>query len=37
MSTSQVDFENQPKEEEAIISDDVGSLEDVLGTDFLNE
>jgi hypothetical protein len=37
MSTSQEEFENQPKEKEVITQDDVGSLEDVLGTDFLNE
>jgi hypothetical protein len=37
MANSQEEFENQPKEKEEITTDDVGSLEDVLGTDFLNE
>lgn len=34
MAMSQEEYENQPKEQEAITRDDVGSLEDVIGTDF---
>lgn len=37
MSKSQEEYENQPKEQETITGDDVGSLEEILGTDFLNE
>jgi hypothetical protein len=37
MSKNQEEFENQPKEKEVIKKDEVGSLEDVLGTDFLDK
>lgn len=35
MSLSQEEFENAPKEKEVITQDDVGSIEEIFGSDLL--